>query len=135
MPSEEVRRNALIELSNLLEALDREVDVVLVEGSRDVDALRRLGFRGRIQVCSRVGVSNSDLVEDLARSASAVAIYTDFDAAGRRLNRRLTRLLELKGVMVEARLRRALRRLMATLGAYAVEALDDVAEELTRDYS
>jgi 5S rRNA maturation endonuclease (ribonuclease M5) len=130
VPSEKVRRKALVKLIELLKALDREVDVVLVEGSRDVIALQRLGFRGRIKVCSRVGISNSDLVEDLARSASAVAIFTDFDAAGRRLNRRLTRLLELRGVRVEARLRRTLRRLMAVLGVYAVEALDNVAEEL-----
>jgi 5S rRNA maturation endonuclease (ribonuclease M5) len=130
VPSEKVRRKALVELIELLKALDREVDVVLVEGSRDVIALQRLGFLGRIKVCSRVGISDSDLVEDLARSSSAVAIFTDFDAAGRRLNRRLTRLLELRGVRVEARLRRTLRRLMAVLGVYAVEALDNVAEEL-----
>ena len=130
MPSEEVRRKALVKLIDFLEVLDREVDVVLVEGSRDVDALQRLGLRGRIEVCSRVGVPDSDLVESLARRVETVVILTDFDIAGRQLNRRLTRLLELRGVKVETSLRWTVGRLMAALRVYAVESLDDAAEEL-----
>jgi len=97
---------------------------------RDVDALRRLGFRGRVEVCSRVRVSDSDLVEGLARLGGVVVILTDFDEEGRWLNRRLSRLLERRGARVEKNLRRAVGRLMAVLGVYTVEALDDVGEGL-----
>ena len=118
-----------MDLNSLLEEMEGTVDTVLVEGARDVEALRRLGFHGRIEVCSRVGVSNSDLVEGLARRKDVV-ILTDFDGEGRRLNRRLSRLLERRGVRVETRLRRAVGRLMAALGVYAIEALDNVEEKL-----
>ena len=118
-----------MDLNSLLEEMEGTVDTVLVEGARDVEALRRLGFHGRIEVCSRVGVSNSDLVEGLARRKDVV-ILTDFDGEGRRLNRRLSRLLERRGVRVETRFRRAVGRLMAALGVYAIEALDNVEEKL-----
>ncbi len=95
-----------------------------------MEALRRLGFRGRVEVCSRVGVADIDLVEGLAKRADVIVILTDFDKEGRQMNRMLSRLLERKGVKVEKRLRRVVRRLMAVLGVYAVEALDDVGEGL-----
>jgi 5S rRNA maturation endonuclease (ribonuclease M5) len=106
------------------------VDAVVVEGMRDVDALRRLGFRGRIEVCSRVGVSDGDLIEGLAGSCGTVVVLTDFDDEGKRLNRRLTRLLQRRGVKTRSNLRRAVGRLMAALGIYAVEALDNIEEDL-----
>jgi len=130
MPSDELRRQALLDLIALLGELEGAVDAVVVEGARDVEALRRLGFRGRVETCSRVGVSDGDLVEGIARSSWAVVILTDFDEAGRGLDRRLSRLLERRGVRVERRLRRAVGRLMAALGVYAVEALDNVEESL-----
>jgi len=121
---------ALEDLTALLEELEGVADAVVVEGMRDVEALRRLGFRGRVEVCSRVGVSDGDLVEDLAGSSETVVILTDFDDEGKRLNRRLTRLLQRRGVKTKSNLRRAVGRLMATLGVYAVEALDNVEADL-----
>ncbi|MFQ6054108.1 MAG: toprim domain-containing protein [Candidatus Bathyarchaeia archaeon] len=130
MRSLEAKRQALSELISLLGELEGTVDAVLVEGARDVEALRSLGFRGRFEVCSRVRVTDGDLVEEIALIDGSVAILTDFDEEGRRLNRRLSRLLERRGVKVERRLRRDVGRLMAVLGVYAVEALDDVGERL-----
>lgn len=126
----EERRQALLDLSSVLEDVERNRDTTVVEGARDVEALRRLGFRGRIEVCSRVGISDSDLVEEYYRRGRAVFILTDFDDEGRRLNRRLSRLLERRGVKVRRRLRRVVGRLMAILGVYAIEALDNVEERL-----
>lgn len=113
------------ELGHLLEDLEYLVDAVVVEGPRDAEALRRLSFKGRLETCSRVCVSDVDFVESLSREAVSVVILTDFDEEGRRLNKRLTRLLERRGVKVETGLRREVSRLMAALGVYAVEALDD----------
>lgn len=130
MRSREAKRQALLDLVSLLGELEGAVDAVVVEGARDVEALRCLGFRGRIEMCSRVGVSDGDLVEELAQSSGAVVVLTDFDEAGRQLNRRLSKLLERRGVRVEVGLRRAVGRLMAVLWVHAVEALDNIEEEL-----
>jgi 5S rRNA maturation endonuclease (ribonuclease M5) len=128
-PSKEEKLQALLDLVSLFEELEWTVDAVVVEGSRDVKALRRLGYRGRVEVCSRVGTADVDLVEGLAKFAEVV-VLTDFDKEGRRMNIRLTRLLERRGVKVEKLLRRMVGRLMAMLGVYAVEALDNVGERL-----
>lgn len=126
----EEKCQALLDLSSVLEEVERAGDTIVVEGLRDVEALLRLGFHGTIEVCSRVGVSEGDLVEDLFRLGGAIVVLTDFDDEGRRLNRRLSRLLELRGVMVRRRLRRAVGRLMAVLGVHAIEALDNIDERL-----
>lgn len=130
MPSIEARQQALLELIALLKEFEVSVDAVVVEGPRDVEALHRLGFRGRVEVCSRVGVSDGDLIEGLAGRNGTVVILTDFDNEGRFLNKRFSRLLERRGVKVGVNLRREVGRLMAVLGVYTVEALDNVEENL-----
>ena len=52
-------------------------------------------------------------------------ILTDFDREGRKMNRQLKRLLERKGVRVEAGLRSQFSGLMAAIGVWVIEALDD----------
>ena len=113
------------EIRGLLNEISYLSTMVVVEGSRDVEALRLIGFEGRIEVCSRVNVSDYDLTEELKGEATSVVLLTDFDEEGRRLNRHLTSLLELRGVKVELGLRRQFGRLMAALGIYVIEALDD----------
>ena len=104
------------------------VDTVIVEGPRDVAALRRLGYGGKIDLCSRVSVSDSDLVEYIAEEASSAVILTDFDEEGRKLNNILKGLMERRGVKVESGLRRQFGRMTAILGVYAIEDLENVAE-------
>ena len=116
-------KEALGEFFGKLEYL---VDVIVVEGPRDVEALRSLNFKGRVIICSKVGVSEAELAESLADEASSVVILTDFDEEGRSLNKRLTSILERRGIKVEVGLRREMGRLMAVIGVYAVEALDNV---------
>ncbi len=89
-----------------------------------MEALRLIGFEGRIEVCSRVNVSDFDLAESL-KGESSIVLFTDFDEEGQRLNSHLTQLLEGRGVKVEVGLRRQFGRLMAALGVYVIEALDD----------
>ena len=115
------------ELTALLGELAYLVSVVVVEGPRDVQALRNLGFRGRIEVCSRVSLSDADLVESLAGEGGPVLLLTDFDEEGSRMHRQLTRLLERRGVRLEPGLRRRFGRLMASYGTYAIEDIDNVA--------
>jgi 5S rRNA maturation endonuclease (ribonuclease M5) len=118
------------ELTELLEKIEYLVPVVVVEGPRDAEALRQIGFRGRIELFSRVNLSESDFIDSLATIAASVVILTDFDEEGRRINRNLIRLFEHRGVRVEVGLRREFSRLMAKLGIHTIEALDDIVSAL-----
>ena len=114
-------------LKIFLEELEYLVDGVLVEGSRDIDALKRLGFKGKIEACSKYCISDVDLVELLSEKMNTIAVLTDFDQEGLELNKKLSNLLEKRGVKVEVGLRREIGRLMAAIGVYAIESLDNAA--------
>jgi 5S rRNA maturation endonuclease (ribonuclease M5) len=111
---------------NLLEEIDDRGDMTVVEGIRDLQALRNLGFKGRITVFSQLKVSDSDFVDNLSRDNGSVVLLTDFDEEGREINRRLSQLFEKRGVRVEKGYRREAGRWMAVIGVYAIESLDNV---------
>jgi len=116
----------------LLGDVEEMADVVVVEGARDVEALRNLGFQGYLEVFSQLGVSDADFAASISRSHSSVLLLMDFDEEGRRLDLHLSMLLERGGVRVEKGLRRHVGRLMAAIGAYAIEDLDNVNSNLER---
>lgn len=125
----EDKLQALLDLESLFKEIEDAVEVVIVEGSRDLDALRRLGFNGHVETYSRVGISDADMIERLT-IYNNVLILTDFDREGRLLNNMLSNLLERRGVKIEKRLRRAMGRLMAVLGVYAIEAIDNIENKI-----
>jgi len=116
----------------LLGDVEGMVDVVVVEGARDVEALRSLGFRGYVEVFSQLGVSDADFTASISGSHASVLLLTDFDEEGRKLDLHLSMLLERGGVRVERGLRRRVGRLMAAIGVYAIEDLDNVNSNLER---
>ena len=123
----ERQKDALEKMKELLVELDYLVDAVIVEGMRDVDALRTLDFKGKIVQSSQLSVSDSELCDTIAEQYRSVLILTDYDAEGLRINRRLMQLLERKDVKVEEGLRRQFGRIMASIGIYAIEDLDNSA--------
>ena len=123
------RKVALEELSTLLGELNCYVDVVLVEGLRDVDSLRALGCTAEIEILNHPGVNDFDLSDGIASRFSSVLILTDFDEEGLSLNKRFSSILEVKGVKVEYGLRARVGRLMAMINVYAVEDLDNIVKE------
>ncbi|MEM4246170.1 MAG: toprim domain-containing protein [Candidatus Bathyarchaeia archaeon] len=120
------RFQALLDLIELLNSINSSVDAVIVEGSRDREALRELGFNGMIEMHSMKGFSEEELVEEIRSKYKSVLLLTDFDEEGRQLNRRLTYILERRGVRVDLGLRRVIGRLMATLGVYSIEDLENI---------
>jgi len=120
-------RNAWDELQNLLNELEYMVSTVIVEGLRDVKALRELGFKGQIDVCSQLSVSEPEFSEILSRNKKSVLLLTDYDEEGKKIHRHLTKLLERQGVKVEVGLRRQFGRILAAIGIYAIEDLDNSA--------
>ncbi len=126
----EQRKEALYELSLLLGEIHNYIDVILVEGPRDVESLKSLGCVAQIDVLSHSGVNDFDLADEIAARFNNVLILTDFDDEGLNLNKRFKSILEHKGVCVESGLRQRIGRLMAAIGAYAVESLDNIQAEL-----
>jgi len=116
-------------LNHLLGELETLVDVVIVEGARDQEALRQLGFRGEISLFSQVGVTNADFIDAVSREHGSVVIMTDFDEEGRKIDIALSEGFERRAVRVEKGLRREMGRIMAAIGVYAIEALDNVQEQ------
>ena len=121
---------AMERLKHLLGELETLVDVVIVEGPRDIDALRQLGFRGVISLFSQVGVPDADFIDAISREHGSVVIMTDFDEEGRKIDLALSEGFERRGVRVEKGLRREMGRIMAALGAYAIESLNNIQEQL-----
>jgi len=120
------RREALEELQKLLCELHNYIDLLLVEGLRDVESVKRLGCSSEIEVLSHRGVNDFDLADEIAGKYGNVLVLTDFDEEGLNLNKRFTNILEHKGVHVETGLRQRVGRLMARIGVYAVEDLDNL---------
>ncbi len=119
---------ALERLTRLLGELETLVDVVIVEGFRDLEALRQLGFRGVVSLFSQVGVPDADFLDTSSREYGSVAILTDFDEEGRKIDLALSEGFERRGVRVEKGLRREMGRIIAALGVYAIESLDNIRE-------
>jgi 5S rRNA maturation endonuclease (ribonuclease M5) len=124
------QRKAFEKLEILLKDIELLVDLVVLEGQRDLEALRNIGFKGNIELYSHVGLSDVDLCEKIVLMGGSVLILSDFDGEGLWINNRLTRILERRGVKVEVGLRRKFGRLMATIGVYAIEDLDNVRMNL-----
>ena len=124
------RVDALRELEALFSELPGLVDVVVVEGLRDIKALRSLGYQGRIEALTRTGVNDYDLTDMLATKYRRVLLLLDYDEEGLNIHHHFTQLLERKGVKVEYGLRMEVGRLMAAIGVYAVESLDNIRENL-----
>ena len=121
----ERQKDALVKMKALLVELEYLVDTVIVEGMRDVEAIRTLDYKGKIVQCSQLSVSDVELCDSIADQFTSVLILTDYDAEGRRINRHLMQLLERKDVKVEEGLRRQFGHLMASIGIYAIEDLDN----------
>ncbi|OGD44207.1 hypothetical protein A3K69_07355 [Candidatus Bathyarchaeota archaeon RBG_16_57_9] len=132
--SETRKRDALERLKLLLSEVERSVDLVLVEGPRDVEALRYLGYAGEVATCNRFCVNDAELAETISSENERVLVLTDFDEEGSELNTRFSELLEHMGVTVEKAFRGEVARLMAALEVYVVEALDNVSESLSDVY-
>ena len=101
---------------------------IIVEGERDVRALRALGILGEIRPINR-GTTVFALCEDLARDHRKAIILTDWDVRGGRLARQLRVGLAANAVRyddeVRARLTKACRKEISD-----VESLDRFVERI-----
>jgi len=85
--------------------------VVLVEGVRDRQALRRLGLDGEIAVLHR-GRSLSDTAAQLADGRRRVILLTDWDTEGGHFVQRLREFLTADRIELDLEFRRRLARIL-----------------------
>lgn len=133
MRSVKRRKQLIEEMKELLSEINELVDVVVVEGPRDEESLRRLDYSGKIVTCAATGVNDYDLMTEISAKNYIVLILTDFDQEGTMLNKRFAEILEHEGVKVEKGLRRMVGRLTASLGIYAIESVDNIMDAAERD--
>lgn len=104
---------------------------VLVEGPKDVAALRELGLTGEILVVN-TGATLVVLVENLYEAGvRTVLLLLDWDRTGGRLQRRMRELLEAHAIKWDDRHRQALVRIVGN-EARAVENLAGLRGSLAR---
>lgn len=90
-------------LDEILENLSKKTELkipVIVEGKKDVYALRRLGIRAEVVCIRNVGKVLVDCLDDLG--AEEVIILVDFDDYGITLAKSIIQYLEGKGVKVNS---------------------------------
>jgi 5S rRNA maturation endonuclease (ribonuclease M5) len=103
---------------------------ILVEGKKDVEALRALGVEGPILSVKTGGKSFVDVVSELEESkAPRVILLLDFDRRGKEGTRRLKQNLERAKIKTEIEFWRALSRL-AGRDVQCVEGLVAYMENL-----
>ena len=95
MMSPEERLEHVMKAIDELEAMSEQMPVV-VEGLRDVEALRLLGIEKNVVSLSR-GMSIFALCESLSKDWDSVLILTDWDRKGGRLARKLREALMANG--------------------------------------
>ena len=97
---------------------------ILVEGRKDVNALRTLGIEGNIFTVKTGGKSFLDVVLELEQAGiSEVVLLLDFDRRGKQGTNRLRKNFEHSGVKVNLEFWRALLRLVGK-DLQCVEGLD-----------
>jgi len=108
---EEDRSARVEELIQRLKAEAAEGAILIVEGRRDAQALRRIDVHGAILSAKSSGFRLLDFAERIDRGRKVI-VLTDFDAAGERLARFLRQALERERVRVDLTYRKRLSALM-----------------------
>jgi len=96
-----------------LNRLSAEGSVVLVEGPRDIRAMRSVGYKGAIASIHSIDKKQSRFV---LTASKMVIIMTDLDREGRRLAARYARTFSHRGIAVSLEQRR--RLLAASRGVF-----------------
>ena len=91
-------------ISEVLSALAQESakgTIILVEGRKDVEALRALGVEGPVVTVKTGGKSFLDVISEIEAKTSKVILFLDFDRRGKQGTNRLRHGLERAGIKVD----------------------------------
>ncbi|MCX8168735.1 MAG: hypothetical protein N3E39_00705 [Candidatus Methanomethylicia archaeon] len=114
-----------IELMKLLKKLDENVDLILVEGKRDREALRRLGCKSNIIVIGEIHKPIFELTREieLRNTELRIAVLMDFDEEGEKLNKKIEGIFEGCNVVIEKTLKDKLKKAMLKRNIRRIEEL------------
>ncbi|MDK2824832.1 MAG: hypothetical protein PWQ44_8 [Methanolobus sp.] len=101
-----VYENRMEQMDKLLDELQDFVDkgsIIVVEGKRDVIALKSLGFHAEFRLATHYSIVN--FCEDLAKTGKEIVILTDWDRRGNILADKLVKNLHSLGVNPDTRIR------------------------------
>jgi 5S rRNA maturation endonuclease (ribonuclease M5) len=104
---------------------------IIVEGRRDLQALRALGLTGPVIMASRCPAL--DLAEDAARSYPQIILLTDWDDKGDEMCRTIERHLRSAGSRPDSEIRSRLKKLVKK-EIKDVESLSRYAERMREQY-
>jgi 5S rRNA maturation endonuclease (ribonuclease M5) len=112
-------------LNSIIEKINYGVSLVIVEGSHDDAALRKVGLKTPVIGFSRSGLPVFAFVDEIVRDYKGltVLVLLDFDEEGARMAERIMRELEEKGVKVERFFRRTLGELLVREGIRRLEEI------------
>lgn len=99
-----MREEKIVKLVEELRELNNRVPV-LVEGIRDIRALRTLGFQGTILKINE-GLSLREIAEKIALNYSSIIILTDWDRKGNILEKAILTYLQYYNIRVDTQFKR-----------------------------
>ena len=115
--------------SELKSEIVRYLDyVILVEGKKDVAALKMLGFE-RVFAIHKTGVSLREQVEEISKQVSRkdkVCILTDLDKRGKQLYLLVKQILQENGIKLDS----SLRGVLIKAGLSHIEGIDKFMEKV-----
>jgi 5S rRNA maturation endonuclease (ribonuclease M5) len=121
------RAERLREVLESLHEINRSVPIV-VEGKRDVTALREIGFTGEI-IAVHGGKGLYEFCEDLAERFRRVVLLTDWDEQGEVLHRKLSE--HLRGMSEEFAFLREIIRFLCQKDVKDIEGMPALLERLS----
>jgi 5S rRNA maturation endonuclease (ribonuclease M5) len=116
------------ELERVIEEMDDSVDAVIVEGVRDKAALEELGITKEIVMCS--SRPDTEFVDYLSSRYKRVTILTDYDRAGKSVNKRLIARLERAGVKVDNQYRERIGWILGLRGMKDIESVNSLKKRI-----
>lgn len=122
------KRNRIIEI---LKIIDENVDIIIVEGKHDREVLEKLGCKSQIIVIGDAHKPLFMLIEEIERehTNSRIAILTDFDDEGEKLNKKMEKIFEGRRVTIERTLKKKLRKVMLEDNRRRIEEIMGIIEE------
>jgi 5S rRNA maturation endonuclease (ribonuclease M5) len=107
---------AFLELKNLVEKMNAEIPCVIVEGRKDKEALKRIGYKGRIIYADR-----------FKKAEERVVILTDFDKEGKEVAKKLMRSVGEKNI--DKFFRNEFRKILKSIGRDDIQSIINLCKK------
>ncbi len=115
-------------IKRFLGEIDFDSDAIIVEGKKDKQVLEKLGVSTKIFMVSKRELK--EFCETVSRCSESVAVLTDFDEAGKEINKKLVQELREETDILSS-YRRDFGKLLTSRDRYCIE---DIRPLLGREF-